>query len=213
MNKLRFSMSLGMVACIFYFVHVFLGQLLRSDYNPITTDISSLTAVGAPNVGLLGTLTFIYGILMIAFMIIMLVFSYKNYSKITSWGYFTFLVMSLVSFVGYTLFPLSPDKFALNFQNIMHMVVTVVVMLSTIIAIFLLGIGYKRDKLFFLSKISLLVVILIIVFGVFNAIFVALGFDIFGLTQRLVIFTLHFFIFFLSFIYTFKSTKYSIYTY
>ncbi len=50
MNKFEsLTMPLGMIGVIFYLLHTLLGQLLWPDYNPITTDISSLTAVGAPN--------------------------------------------------------------------------------------------------------------------------------------------------------------------
>lgn len=115
--------------------------------------------------------------------------------------------MTLVSFVGYALFPLSADKLALNFQNIMHMVVTIIVMITTIASIIIIGWEYlKKDKLVLLGKISLIAASLIIIFGFLSP--VAMELNIFGITQRIVIFTLHIFIFFVSAVYTFDLKKF-----
>ena len=66
MEKLcKCFMPLGMVGVLFYLAHTIIGRVLWTDYNPITTDISSLTADGAPNEQLLRVFTFIYGISMI----------------------------------------------------------------------------------------------------------------------------------------------------
>lgn len=42
-------MPLGMIGVVAYLLHTILGRILWPEYNPITTDISSLTAIGAPN--------------------------------------------------------------------------------------------------------------------------------------------------------------------
>ena len=65
----KYLMPLGMIGVIFYFIHIIVGQILWSSYNPITTDISTLTANGSPNAGLLSIFTTIYGICMILFVI------------------------------------------------------------------------------------------------------------------------------------------------
>lgn len=58
----KLLISLGMVGVIFYLLHTILGNILWTEYNPITTDISSLTANGAPNAPLLKAFGTIYGI-------------------------------------------------------------------------------------------------------------------------------------------------------
>lgn len=50
-------MPLGMAGVLFYLLHTVTGRLLRPEYNPVTDDISSLTAAGAPNRDLLVLLT------------------------------------------------------------------------------------------------------------------------------------------------------------
>ena len=58
---LKLGFPLGMASVAVYFIHVFVGQALWPEYDPITMDISSLTAEGAPNAGLLRVFTSIYG--------------------------------------------------------------------------------------------------------------------------------------------------------
>ena len=196
---------LGMISVLFYFTHVFLGQMLWKEYNPITTDISSLTAEGAPNANLLRIFTLIYGICFVIFTIGLVVKSFKKYHLITKIGYIIFLLMAIVSVVGYSLFPLTEDKSNMNFQNIMHIVVTILVVFTTLVSLCLISIGYlKKEKIFSLGRISLSAAILISIFGALNPIGMANNWNILGLTERLVIFTLQAFIFYLSFMYTFK---------
>lgn len=204
--KIKVLQAFGMVSVVFYFIHVFLGQALWKEYNPITTDISSLTAIGSPNSELIGIFTLIYGICAVIFAIGIVTESFnRKYSHITKLGFIFLLAMTIISLIGYALFPLSPDKTALSFQNIMHIIITGITVILTILFLFFIGIGFiKKEKFIKLGKISIIAAILIIIFGVLNPISVALGLNILGLTERLVVFTLEIFIFFLSFIYTFN---------
>jgi len=200
----RILSSLGMVAVIFYLIHVFLGQILDKAYNPITTDISSLTAVGAPNSELLTIFTTIYGICLAIFAVYMFSKSFKEYHKVTTIGYGFLLMMAILSLVGFYFFPLTTDKTVLNFQNTMHIAITGITVLLTILYLSLVSYGYlKKEKLKNIGIISLIAIILILLFGVLNPISIALSLNILGLTERAVIFSLEAYIFFLSFIYTF----------
>jgi len=204
--SLKILKSFGMIGVIFYFIHVFLGQFLWKEYNPITTDISSLTAVGAPNAELLGIFTLIFGICLVIFAIAMVIESVnENYSSITKLGFIFLLAMTIISLIGFALFPLSPDKTTLNFQNTMHIIIAGITALFSVIFLFLLGIGFlKKEKLIRLGEITLIVAILMVIFGVLNPISIALDLNILGLAERGVIFSLEAFIFFLSFVYTFN---------
>jgi len=200
----RILSSLGMIVAIFYFIHVFLGQILDKTHNPITTDISSLTAVGAPNSELLTIFTTIYGTCLIIFAIYMFSKSFNEYHKITTIGYGFLLIMAILSTIGFYFFPLASDKTALNFQNTMHIAITGITVLLTILYLSLVSYGYlKKDKLRSIGIVSLIAIILILIFGVVNPISIALSLNILGLTERTVIFTLQAYIFSLSFIYTF----------
>ena len=205
MKWYKWLMPLGMVSVVFYFIHVFLGQMLWADYDPITMDISSLTAEGAPNASLLRIFTTIYGIFFLAFAVGMVLKARKDYHSVTKAGYVMFFVMALTTTVGYALFPLTGDKTIMNLQNMMHIIVTVIVVFTTILSFFLLAFGYLRqEKLKALGRISLVAAVLITFLGAMNPVGMAANMNILGLTERLVIFPLQGFVFLLSFIYTFN---------
>ena len=202
-NFEKFALPFGMIAAIFYFIHVFLGQILWKEYNPITTDISTLTAVGSPNTELLSIFTIIYGIFLIIFSIGMVIKSSRENTNLAKMGFLLLLITSIISLIGFSFFPLSADRTVVDFQNLMHIIFTGIVVILTIIYQFSLAFGFLKDKFKLLGMISLVVAILIVLFGFLNPLSLGLGLNILGLTERLVIFTIVTFIFFLSMVYTF----------
>lgn len=205
MKAARYLMPLGMISVITYFIHVFLGQLLWPEYNPVTMDISSLTADGAPNAGLLRIFTLIYGLCFMLFAVGMAIKAFKLYHAPSRVGYAVFLAMAVISFLGYGFFPLAEDKTAMSFQNVMHLAVSGAVVLTTLLSLYLTAFGYlKKEKLKLLGGASLAAAVLITVFGPMTPIGMANGWNILGVTERMVIFTLQLFVFFLSFVHTFK---------
>lgn len=199
----RFLMPLGMVGVIFYLVHTILGNILWSEYNPITMDISSLTADGAPNQGILRVFTMIYGICMVLFIIGMIIKSDRKYHLGARTGYVVLLGMEVISLFGYTAFPLVGDKTVMNFQNMMHITVTVAVVVTTIVSGFTLAYGYLvQEKMKNLGKFILIMAIIITLCGIISPISIVMGLNILGLTERLVIYSLQALMFVLSFYYT-----------
>ncbi len=206
MKTIKWLMPLGMISAFFYFLHVFLGQMLWKEYNPITTDISSLTADGAPNADLLRIFTLIYGVSFMIFTLGMIFRTWKENHLVTRIGYILFFVMAVTTVVGYNLFPLTGNKNEMNLQNMMHIIVTVAVVFTTILSTFIIAFGYlRKDKLKTLGRICLLTAFLITIFGATNPIGMGLQLNILGLSERLVIYTLQLFVFFLSFLYSFDS--------
>ncbi|WP_027630939.1 DUF998 domain-containing protein [Ruminiclostridium cellobioparum] len=204
----KFFMPLGMIGVIFYFTHIFLGQILWSEYNPVTMDISSLTAVGAPNAGLLRIFTLFYGIFTILFAIGLIIKAFRKYGILVKTGYIVLFIMEFTSLLGYAMFPLTGDKTEMNFQNMMHIVVTAVVVFTTIASGYLLSIGYiRQDKLRGLGRFILVISILITLFGFSNPVGMGLKLDILGLTERMVIFSLQLMMFVISAYYTFSKSE------
>ena len=203
-KQLRIFMPLGMVGVVSYFLHILLGNILWKEYNPIIMDISSLTATGAPNVSLLRIFTFIYGICMILFVLGMVIKSYREFGLATRVGYIILLGMEFISLFGYSAFPLTGDKTVMNFQNMMHIAVTVSVVFTTIASVFTLAYGYLKEEKLKIGKFILIMAIIITVAGLTNPIGIAMGLNILGLTERLVIYPLQVLIFTLSYYYTFN---------
>jgi len=200
----------GMIGVLIYLAHTMLGSYLWNEYDPITMDISSLTADSAPNSSLLRVFTLVYGICMIVFAAGMLFRSYRAYNEKLKAGYFVFLGMQVVSLVGYAFFPLSSDISIPSFQNTMHFVITGIVVLSTIAFAFITAFGYlNQEKLKGLGKFVFTIAILITLFGVFNPISMVLDLNILGISERLVIFSLMTLIFGISNYESFTITPYN----
>lgn len=204
----KIFIPLGMMGAVIYIVHTIVGQILWPEYNPITTDISSLTANGAPNAGLLRVFTLIYGICTILFVTGMIIKAFRKYRSLVRTGYIILLIMEITSLFGYGLFPLTGDKSEMNFQNMMHIIVTVIVVFTTIASGFFLAAGYlKQEKMKVVGRFTLVMAVLITLFGSLNPVGLGLKLDILGLTERLVIFSLQIMMFVLSFYYTFSKRE------
>jgi hypothetical protein len=139
----------------------------------------------------------------------MLIKAFGEYHGVTRVGYAAFFLMTLTSVVGYGLFPLSGDKAVMTFQNLMHIIVTAVVVFTTIFSLFCIAVGYlKKEKLKLLGRVCLISAVWITAFGALNPIGMALELNILGISERLVIFPLQAFVFFLSYIYTFRRKRF-----
>lgn len=194
---------LGMVGVIFYIAHTIIGQILWKGYNPITTDISSLTAVGAPNRQLLSVFCNVYSVCMILFSIALIIKAFHKYNWFVKIGYIVLIVMQLTSMFGYSLFPLTSNKTEMNLQNIMHIVVTIIVVVTTISSSFLISVGYIKERKK-LGKILFTLAVLITIFGAAVPVSLNLNMNIIGLTERMEIYTIQVFMFVISYYYTFK---------
>ena len=202
----RIAIPLGMAGILIYLTHPLMGRILWAEYNPVTMDISSLTADGAPNAGLLRMLTTLYGLLMIAFATGMVLKAFRRFGALVRAGSVTLLVMEAVSMFGYMLFPLSGDKAVLTFGNLMHIIVTVVVVLTTIACGFLLAAGYlKREKLIGLGRFTLVMAAVITLTGMTTPIGMASGWNLLGVTERLSIYSLQAMLFVLSAYFAFSQ--------
>jgi hypothetical protein len=99
--------------------------------------------------------------------------------------------MEMVSLVGYGLFPLDQSGSVNDFQNIMHIVVTGIVVLCTIGTGYFTGIGlWKTEGMKKLGIFIFVCSIVITVFGAFTPVAMANGLPFSGLTERINIFTL-----------------------
>jgi hypothetical protein len=205
----KYLMPFGMIGAVVYFLHTTLGRILWKEYNPITTDISSLTADGAPNAELLRVFTFIYGICSLLFVLGMVIKAFRRYNGLLKLGFIIMFIMQFTSVIGYSSFPLTGDKNVMNVQNRMHIIITVIVVFTTIASTFLLALGYRKEEgMNKLGNITLIAAILITIFGSLNPITMSMKLNVLGLTERLVIYTLQIFIFILSYLntFTYKTT-------
>jgi len=137
---------LGIFSVIFYFLHVILGEIFYEGYNPLAQAISDLTASNSPSRNIARPFSMLYGISTVIFSIGLFAYLRNKINKTVTISSFIFCIMNTVSFFGYTFFPLSESGYAGTFQDKMHMVVTVLVVVLTIVSLVLYSIGFFMAK-------------------------------------------------------------------
>jgi len=178
---------LGLIGVIFYFLHVIFGSLLYEGYNPMAQAISDLTAKDSPSRNIAMLFSIIYGIFTVIFSTYFFVYFKQKINKCVTFGAGFFCIMNFISFFGYTFFPLSKAGYAGTFQDKMHMVVTVLVVIFTIISLVLFIIGFFRtDNHKIIGTISLCVFILLLTGTMLINI---LPTEYFGIAERINVYT------------------------
>lgn len=182
----------GIIGAAAYIAHVIIGGILWEGYSHITQTISELTGSQGPNADFLLIFTNIYGICMIIFSVnLILQIRQKRLHKAVWIGALLLTIMEITSYVGYSLFPLDTSGDLSGFQNIMHMVVTAVVVLCTISMGFFMGVGMRSNPEYKkLGTFILICAVVITVFGAMTPAFMANNIPVSGLTERINIFTL-----------------------
>jgi len=137
---------LGIFSVILYFLHVILGEIFYEGYNPLAQAISDLTASNSPSKNIARLFSALYGIFAVTFSIGFFVYLKDKINKAVTVSSFIFCIMNTISFLGYTFFPLSESGYAGTFQDKMHMIVTVSVVLLTIVSLVLFSFGLCRAK-------------------------------------------------------------------
>jgi hypothetical membrane protein len=146
-NKIiRLLSLLGIFSVIFYFLHVILGGMFYEGYNPLSQAVSDLTASNSPSKNIARPFSMLYGICAVSFSIGFFAYFKNKINKAITVSSFIFCLMNIISFFGYTFFPLSESGYADTFQDKMHIIVTVFVVLLTVVSLVLYSIGFFREK-------------------------------------------------------------------
>lgn len=138
---------LGIVSLISYTAAVVFAPLAYPGYDWMAQAVSDLSAVHAPSRELWNQLSSLYGVCGMISIMMVCVYIQGKLNKTLRIGIYLFAVMEWISSVGYTMFPLSEAGMPQGFQNVMHIVVTVAVVLFSIISLIVIMIGgYKDNK-------------------------------------------------------------------
>ena len=179
-------LSVGILAVIFYFLHVILGTFNYPGYDFLSQAVSDLTSDGSPSKEIARFFSSLYGVLSSLVMIGFL-YTFRNEKiKILKIGVYLLSSMYIISAVGYALFPLSSNTQINNIQNMMHIVVTIVVVLLTISSLILLAISFNK-----INRI-LYFILTVITFALLMIGSISIGLvpkAYFGLAERLSVFS------------------------
>ena len=140
---------LGLVSFITYAVSIIFAPLAYPGYDWMSRAVSDLSATNAPSLARWHQLSGLYGVAGITCIMMVCVHIKGNLNKILRMGIYTFAIMFWVSIVGFSWFPLSESGgTGTAFQDIMHIVVTALVVPLSILSFVLIMIGGYRKKTF-----------------------------------------------------------------
>jgi hypothetical protein len=156
----NYILIFALLGIIFYFLHVVLGTIIYPGYDSLSQPVSDLTGDNSPSKVIARVFSSFYGVFS-SLVSIGLIYSFRGEkNKLLRFGVYFLSIMYLVSAIGYAIFPLASSNDITDIQNIMHIVVTGLVVFLTVIALSLLIISFFKSKLrlyFIISLITFLV--------------------------------------------------------
>src|SRR5215510_13174101 len=178
----------GAIGVVFYFLHVILGAFFYGGYNPMAQAVSDLTASNSPSRNIALPFSTLYGVFSVIFFANFFACFKQKINKCVTAGSCFFCIMTAVSFLGYTFFPLSESGYAGTFQDIMHIAVTIAVVLFTIIALILFIIGFlKTNDKKIIGIFSICTFILLMAGSIFINVFPK---EYFGIAERINVYSI-----------------------
>jgi len=188
----------GSSAAVIYIGTVILGGLLRPGYSHISMAISELVAEGAPNRSLLSSSFLLYNVLLSVFGF-GLFLKANSPSRGRARGIIGSLALVLVGIAGILMelvFAQEPRGTATTFTGTMHFVMAGVASLGTMVAILMMGLWFRNfPEMKSYVAYSVISVAVIFVSGGSSAAAMANHSPLFGLLERITIFTFTLWIF------------------
>lgn len=138
---------LGIVALLSYTVAVVFSPLAYPGYNWMAQAVSDLSATNAPSLRLWNQLSSLYNICTLICAMMVCAGIQGKGSRLLRTGIYLFTAMEWISAVGFSVFPLSDSGYAGTFQDKMHILSTILVVLLSIVSLVTLIIaGVKRKE-------------------------------------------------------------------
>ena len=177
---------LGVVSFLSYAVAVIFSPLAYPNYNWLAQAVSDLSAADASSLALWNQLSSLYNVCEVLCAVVVCIWIQSKKSKLLRIGVYLFAIMEFVSAVGYRMFPLATSGYAGSFQDIMHIVVTAVVVLLSIISLVLIIIAGFKDKTYKSYAICAIVALAMMLIGALGMKIVPAAY--FGVVERFSVF-------------------------
>ena len=137
---------LGVVSFLSYTAAVVFAPLAYPGYNWMAQAVSDLSAVNAPSLALWNQLSALYNVCEVVCVTVVCIGIQGRKTKLLRSGIYLFAVMEWISAVGYRMFPLSNSGYAGAFQDVMHMAVTALVVLLSIVSLVIIIVAGAKSK-------------------------------------------------------------------
>ena len=137
---------LGVVSFLSYTAAVVFAPLAYPGYNWMAQAVSDLSAANAPSLALWNQLSALYNVCEVVCVTVVCIGIQGWKTKLLRSGIFLFAIMEWISAVGYRIFPLSDSGYAGAFQDVMHMAVTALVVLLSIVSLVIIIVAGAKSK-------------------------------------------------------------------
>ena len=137
---------LGVVSFLSYAAAVVFAPLAYPGYNWMAQAVSDLSAANAPSLALWNQLSALYNVCEVVCVTVVCIGIQGRKTKLLRSGIYLFAVMEWISAVGYRMFPLSNSGYAGAFQDVMHMAVTALVVLLSIVSLVIIIVAGAKSK-------------------------------------------------------------------
>ena len=137
---------LGVVSFFSYTAAVVFAPLAYPGYNRVAQAVSDLSAANAPSLALWNQLSALYNVCEVVCSTVVCIGIQGRKTKLLRTGIYLFAIMEWISAVGYRMFPLSSSGYAGAFQDVMHMVITALVVLLSIASLTVIIIAGMKNK-------------------------------------------------------------------
>ena len=137
---------LGIVSFLSYTAAVIFAPLAYPGYNWLAQAVSDLSAANAPSLALWNQLSAFYNVCEVVCATVVCIGIQGQKTKLLRTGVALFAVMEWISAVGYRMFPLSSSGYAGTFQDVMHMVITALVVLLSIVSLTVVMVAGAKSK-------------------------------------------------------------------
>lgn len=148
--KQRYLSMCGVVAPLLFVFTTILGGALRPGYSHLSDTISELFSPGSPNKLLLDSLHTVFALLLVCFGFGILQFVQRSRQsrKLGSLGAILYIAMGLVSIATAAIFPQDAWGSTPTFRGQMHIQLTGVVGLLSLLSILFVGLWFIRTGIF-----------------------------------------------------------------
>ena len=137
---------LGVVSFLSYTAAVVFAPLAYPGYNRMAQAVSDLSAANAPSLMLWNQLTALYSVCEVVCVTAVCIGIQGQKTRLLRFGIYLFVVMEWASAVGYRAFPLSDSGYAGAFQDVMHMVITALVVLLSVVSLTVIIIAGAKGR-------------------------------------------------------------------
>ena len=137
---------LGVVSFLSYTEAVVFAPLAYPGYNWMAQAVSDLSAANAPSLALWNQLSALYNVYEVVCVTVVCIGIQGRKTKLLRSGIYLFAVTEWISAVGYRMFPLSDSGYAGAFQDVMHMAVTALIVLLSIVSLVIIIVAGAKSK-------------------------------------------------------------------